>query len=77
MGDRCEMCGNVRRDVKFRDEYEVPENAEEGYYCDECLEDMIDGWWAEEQKTYEYDNEGNRADSPDYNEDNSWFEDSD
>ncbi|WP_283401268.1 hypothetical protein, partial [Sphaerochaeta associata] len=31
-------------------------------------------WWENEKLAYMFDNEGNRADSPDYNPDDAWFE---
>ncbi len=77
MGKQCERCGQEKRDVEFRNEIDLPEDVEEGYYCEECLNEMNDEWWEEESKAYIYDNEGNRADSPNYNSDNSWMEDRD
>jgi hypothetical protein len=77
MGNRCERCGTDWGGIRFREEEELPEDVEPGYYCEDCFESMIRNWSESELAPFTFDNEGNRADSPDYNEDNSWFEDSD
>ena len=77
MGDKCERCSLECGGVKFRDESELPENVEPGYFCDDCLERMKKKWWDNEKLAYIYDNEGNRADDPDYDPENTWMEDGD
>jgi len=77
MGNRCERCGNSWGGIRFREEEELPENVEPGYYCEDCFQDIISEWWDDESAAYIYDNEGNRGDSRDFNSDNSWMEDSD
>ncbi len=73
----CERCGSEWGGVEFRDESDLPEHVEEGFFCDECFLKMQDEWWDEEKLSYMYDNEGNRADHPDYDPDNAWMEDRD
>ena len=77
MSNRCVLCGNDWGGVRFRGEEELPPDGEEGYYCEDCFESMIREWSKSELAPFTYDNEGNSADSPDYDDDDSWFEDSD
>lgn len=77
MSDKCERCGNDWGGIRFRDESELPENAEEGYFCEDCFESINSEWWDEEKLAYTFDNEGNRGDHPDFNSNNAWMEDRD
>lgn len=61
----CSKCGQTYG-VSFYDRNHVPEDCEEGYYCDDCIERLRAQWWAKEKNAYVYDNYGNHPDDPDY-----------
>lgn len=69
MSEKCEHCHQELSDVRFRDGKELPENMADGYYCQECVNNMKKKWWENEKKAYIYDNSGNRADEPGYDPD--------
>jgi hypothetical protein len=74
MRERCQHCGNNYGDISFRGEEVLPENEKAGFYCEDCFKYLKRKWWENEKLAYMFDNEGNRADSPDYNPDDAWFE---
>jgi len=47
----------------------TPETLDDGNYCDNCVDNAQNDWSKEEEKSYRYDNDGNRGDEPGYSED--------
>ena len=66
MAEKCERCHQELVDVKHRDWKELPENMKDGYYCQECVDNLRRKWGDKEKLAYIFDNSGNRADEPGY-----------
>ncbi len=74
MRHRCERCNEEWGEVSFRNEDVLPENVKPGYYCEDCLKALKAAWWKLESTAYIFDNDGNRADSLDFDPDNYQLE---
>lgn len=52
---QCERCRWHKYDVRLYDEKDsrgLPEDADYGYYCSDCIKIMNDAWWKIEKEAY-------------------------
>ncbi|MDD3375802.1 MAG: hypothetical protein PHY73_08810 [Candidatus Omnitrophica bacterium] len=51
---KCEKCQTSKEDVTFYSDKdgELPEDAESGYYCEECVKKLKNDWWEIEKSAY-------------------------
>jgi len=51
---KCINCDVKKEDVIFYpgSSTELPEDAESGYYCKSCVEELNKEWWKEESEAY-------------------------